>query len=99
MPRSSKPLRDPLGNAVQLPSKIRCSHDRGQISQVITAPAFMIQVKNKKLCFFRLITWEINLMVVAHPVEKEFIVSACVENPTTEYISSLLRKGALISFQ
>jgi hypothetical protein len=97
----SKPLRDPLGNTIQIPAGVldHCSRDIADISTVITAPSFIIREREEKIYFFKLITWKINMLVEACLQENDFVVQSCQENPSTEYISSLLKKGNLISFQ
>lgn len=95
-----QPLRDPLGHHIQLPAPLSTISTReyDDISQVITTPAFVIKEQNQKLYFFRMINWELNIMVQAQLIGNLFIAIACVENPTVELISRLLKKGSLISF-
>jgi hypothetical protein len=95
-----KPLRDPLGNNILFPlQQMKFSQENyADMSKVITSPAFLISEKNKKLYFFRLIDKNINLLVEAHFIGKTFVVKTCMENPSAEYVSGLLRKGALLSF-
>lgn len=95
-----KPLRDPLGNNILFPlHQVKVLQENySQISEVITSPAFLISEKNKKLYFFRLISENINLLVEADFVGRTFIVKTCIENPSAEYVSDLLKKGALLSF-
>lgn len=100
MLKLSKTIFDPLGNAVQLPLIFStCGRDYNDISQVIVAPSFIIQVRDEKLYFFRLITWETNIVVEACLCSEVFLVNNWIENPTKEYVSCLLQKGSLISFQ
>lgn len=95
-----KPFCDPLGNLVQLPMIFsNCGRDYDEICQVITAPSFIIFIKHEKLYFFRLIDWETNIVVEASLFDEQFVVSNWTENPTTEFVSNLLQKGSLISFQ
>jgi len=58
----------------------------------------MIKERDQKIYFFRLISWEVNILVEVCLREKDFVVQSCQENPSTEYISSLLKKGDLFSF-
>jgi hypothetical protein len=97
---STQPLRDPLGNTIRFPLQLLklLQLRYAELSKVITAPDYVINEKNSKLYFFRLINYEINMLVEAKYGEKEFVVNACIVNPTTEYVSGLLRKGALLSF-
>jgi hypothetical protein len=96
----TKAIRDPLGNLIQVPHHSSCStfklslHD---IRQVVTSPAFIIQIGLNELYFFRLLDWELNLMVEVKANNKEYIVNGCTVNPSVEFISSLLEKGKLTS--
>jgi hypothetical protein len=97
---STKPLRDPLGNTIRFPLQLLklLRMQYAEMSKVITSPDYIINEKNNTLYFFRLINYEINMLIEAKYGEKEFVVKACIENPTTEYVSGLLEKGALLSF-
>ena len=94
-------LRDPLGNDIRLPlwMFLYSDHDYNIFSQIITEPAFIIRVKDESLYFIRLINWNVNMLLEVKLIENEFVVSSYIENPTTEYISDLLKSGSLISFQ
>ena len=97
----AKPLLDPLGNTIQIPEGIseECTRKITEISEVITTPNFMIRERGEKMYFFRLIAWHINMMVEVCLRENDFVVASCQENPSADFISLLLTKGNLISFQ
>lgn len=95
-------IQDPLGNTILVPSTLHLSEGNrilSEIRQVITTPAFVIQIEKEALYFIRSIDWEHTLMVEAKLSQSHFIVEACTQNPSPEYISSLLKRGDLISFQ
>jgi hypothetical protein len=94
-------LSDPLGNTVVVPAIILNSEDGrcyNDIKIVITDPAFVIEIKKEELYFFRLIDFGINILVEAKMKNSVFSVEACIENPTTEYIADLLKKGILFAY-
>lgn len=96
----TKTIRDPLGNLIQVPPQSSCSifkRSLDDIRQVVTSPAFIIQIGLSELYFFRLLDWELNLMVVVKAKGTRFIVDGYTINPSVELISSLLEKGKLIS--
>jgi hypothetical protein len=99
--RKSISLVDPMGNTVWFPMSINSLSKRKYkaISAVITAPAFIIKEKNKALYFFRLITANTNFLIEVRLIKNEFVVNACMENPSAEYVSVLLKKGHLYSFR
>lgn len=94
-------LLDPLGNQVLIPNSIakKDCQKLNDIRHVIASPAFIIKAHDEKLYFFRLIGWETNMMVAVGVQKNQHIVHSCIENPSVDYISSLLRRGALMSFQ
>jgi hypothetical protein len=96
----AKLLHDPLGNTIQIPGNVsqNCCRDIHEITRVITSPAFIIKERNQKIYFFKLVAWEVNVLVEVRFQKKHFVVSCCQENPSAEYISTLLKKGSLVSF-
>jgi hypothetical protein len=97
-----KCIQDPLGNTILIPSTLYLlegGRSLSEIKQVVTTPAFVIQIVKETLYFIRSIDWEHTLMVEARLSQSYFIVKACTQNPTPESISSLLKRGGLISFQ
>ena len=97
----TQPLRDPLGNTIQLPADAleHCTRGIDVITEVITMPSFIIREREERIYYFKLITLEINLLVEVALEQIGFVVQSCTENPSNEYISSLLTKGDLISYQ
>ena len=95
-----KPLKDPLGNKIRFPLELNVSQrSYSEIMRVITEPTFLIkEKKKKKMYFFRLINVNINLLVEVQTGGRTFVIKSCVENPSVEYIATLLRKGSLSSF-
>jgi hypothetical protein len=91
-------LFDPLGNTVVVPDIILNSdkcRSYNDLKIVITDPAFVIKVNREELYLFRFIDFGINILVKAKAKDLVFFVEACIENPTTEYVADLLRKGVL----
>jgi hypothetical protein len=91
---------DPLGNTVLFPLNFTgASHTTyEEVSKVVTDPSFLIRGKKRKLYFFRLSGAGVTMLVEARMIKDQFEVKACVQNPSREYISILLRKGPLLSF-
>lgn len=95
-------MQDPFGHMITVPpallsgSKIRTLH---QIREVVTSPSYMIRVHEEALYFFRLLDWDVNILVEAEAENGSFVVKSCSQNPSTEYISGLLKKGGLIAFR
>lgn len=99
--RATEPVHDPLGHQIHFPpsffySKTARGYD--ELIHVITDPAFIILVKKEAIYFFRLIDPDINLVIETKANNDYFLATDCIENPTVGYISSLLKKGGLISF-
>jgi hypothetical protein len=94
------PLQDPLGHTIHLPaiidSKEGCSNYE-DLKQVITAPSYIIEVKKKAIYFFRRLNEQQNLLVETIATEGRYLFSKCMVNPSEQYISSLLKKGGLVS--
>ena len=97
----AKPLHDPLGNTIHfLPSFF----DRGtprifeEIRPVITHPSFVILEKGKALYFFRLLNEDVNLLIETRKDNGDYLAIDCIENPSVDYISSLLQRGSLFCF-
>lgn len=94
-------LSDPFGNTIVVPGVILNNENCRsfeEIRKVITDPAFVIQIHKHELYFFRLIDMGVNILVIAKVEKLVFLVKTCMQNPTPEYISELLRKGALFPF-
>ena len=94
------PLKDPLGHTIHIPKGIfkKCCRGYKEIKRVITAPAFLIQEREKKMYFIRLVDRNVNILVEVSCEDDSFTVLSCMQNPTPSYISTLLKKGSLISF-
>lgn len=93
-------VRDPLGNSIfimQVPMNGLEDHI-DKITGIISSPSFVINEGNQKLYYFGLIATDINLLIEAERRDADFIVAACIRNPSVNYISLLLQKGPLISF-
>ena len=97
----TRTLLDPLGNKILIPASVakKGVQKLNDIRHVVTSPAFIIKIRDEKLYFFRLIGWETNMLVEVDVQKKQHIIQNFIENPSVDYISRLLVKGALISFQ
>lgn len=95
-----QPLCDPLGHTIFIPSAISMQtyYKLNDIRNVVTSPTFIIRAGDDRLFFFRLIDWKVNMLVEVQMQKQQYIVYNCMENPSVDYVSMLLKKGPLISF-
>ena len=92
-------IRDPLGNQVLLnPAFEKDAKSMNQIRQIIASPAFIITGTDGSLYFIRKINPRLNKLIEAKCTNTCYTVHALIDNPSPEYISTLLKKGRLISF-
>ena len=93
-------VKDPQGNSIVIPSKYLDSVSiySGFIKEILTDPSYMINIACEGIYFFKLINWQINCMVHTRREGHCFIVEDCVENPTEDFVSNLLKKGSITSF-
>ena len=91
-----KCLTDPLGHTIFISTfEGKCESPE----KIITNPAFIIQLGVEQLYYFRIIDWEMNMLVASKTDHSWYMAESCVQQPATDYISMLLKKGGkLISF-
>ena len=97
----NKVILDPLGNIITVPPDIYCGkgcRSYAEIKKVIADPAYVIAIGNEELYYFRFIEYNTNILLEARIKNISLIVAACIQNPTAEYISGLLKKGLLLPF-
>ncbi|HEV7620989.1 MAG TPA: hypothetical protein VGO09_04615 [Flavisolibacter sp.] len=98
-------IRDPLYNRILIDFDImRLEHTSvnpapEEPKQVIRQPNYMVVTSDKReLYFFRSISPDRKLLIIAHISGSLLYVHECIENPDANYIASILRKGRLRSF-
>jgi hypothetical protein len=94
-------IQDPLGNTIIVTSdyfNTNMSLALPEIKEIIATPAFIIQVENASLYYFKLIHSGLNMMIEVITKDKEYFISRCMENPSIEFISGLLKNGIISSF-
>lgn len=99
-----KLIADPLNNKVLVEKKfseqIKLSGmDNVTLpEEVITDPAYIIEVPSQALFYFKPIDWDMNLLIEAEAIEGVFVARHFKENPSVDYIAQLLKKGRLFRF-
>jgi len=99
--RPPKTIHDPKGREVIIPGGLSGFDQRLQesiISEVVSAPKFIIDVKGTELYFIKLIEWDQNMLVKATSVGWYFVVESLIQNPSAETVAALLTKGCLTSY-
>lgn len=91
-----KCITDPLGHTIFI-SSLNGKCESPEI--LITDPTFIIKLGYEELYYFRLIDWEVNMLVASKSKHQWFMAETCMQQPTADSISLLLRKGGkVISF-
>ncbi len=89
-----KCLTDPLGHSIFI------STFSGQCEspeKLITNPTFIIQLGFEELYYFRMIEWEMNMLIASKNDHAKFVAESIIQQPTTDYISILLKKGGRVT--
>ena len=91
-----KCLTDPLGHTIFISTlSAQCESPE----KLITNPTFIIKLGFEQLYYFREIDWEMNMLMATKTKHQWFMAESCIQQPTTDYISLLLKKGGkVISF-
>jgi hypothetical protein len=97
----SETATDPLGRTIFIPpsmlSQEGCSNYQ-DIKKIISSPSYIIEGREKELFIFRLLEWELNILIEVKQTNNAFVAERCIANPSAPYIAQLLRKGVLTSF-
>lgn len=92
-----KCLTDPLGHTIFI-STFSGQCDSPEL--LVISPAFIIQLGFEELYYFRMIEWEMNMLIASKTDHAWFVAESVMQQPTTDYISLLLKKGGrVISFR
>ena len=88
-----KYLSDPLGHTIMI-----CTMNGhcNSTEKLITKPAFIIQLGPEELYYFRIIDREMNMQKATKTDQAWFVAEACIQKPTSDYISLLLNKGGRV---
>ncbi len=98
---SVQSIQDPLGHTILISLEflnINMSMPLQELKNVISTPAFIIQVEKARLYYFKIIKQGMNIMIEVIIKEEKYFVKACKENPSIEFISGLIKNGSIISF-
>ena len=88
-----KCLTDPLGHTIMI-SKINGQCNSPE--KLITSPAFIIQLGSEQLYYFRIIDWEMNMLIANKTDLKVFVAESCIQKPASDYITQLLNNGGKV---
>lgn len=91
-------ITDILGNTVLITPHL---HDKGgfsydEIKNVLTNPAYIIEVRGKALYFFSPFDLGKNVLLEVVLKDEYYSTAALVNNPSKEYTMQLLSKGSLV---
>ena len=89
-----KCLTDPLGHTIMI-SKINGQCNSPE--KLITSPAFIIQLGSEQLYYFRIIDWEMNMLIATKTNQAWYEAESCIQKPASDYISQLLKKGGRVT--
>jgi hypothetical protein len=96
-----KTITDPLGHKLIINPNLYSADvckDFEEVAQVILSPDFIITVKQEANYYFRLLEWEMNIVIESKLIDGNFIAEKTIVNPTTDFVSGLLKKGMLTTF-
>ena len=89
-----KSLSDPFGHTIMISEKNRhCA----STEMLITSPAFIIQLGSEQLYYFRIIDWEMNMLIATKTDQAWYEAESCIQKPASDYISQLLKKGGRVT--
>ena len=89
-----KSLSDPFGHTIMI------SETNGHCAStemLITSPAFIIQLGPETLYYFRIIDWEMNMLIATKTDQAWYEAESCIQKPASDYISQLLKKGGRVT--
>ena len=88
-----KSLSDPFGHTIMI------SETNGHCAStemLITSPAFIIQLGSEQIYYFRIIDWEMNMLIANKTDLKVFVAESCIQKPASDYITQLLNNGGKV---
>jgi hypothetical protein len=98
-------VTDPLGNKIRLSEAFKISQvkysaeDEQELLSVLTRPAMIIEIAGEqetRRYYFRSLSWTLNLLLTTVEDHTAWDIVEIVENPDTDYLASLLKKGNTI---
>jgi hypothetical protein len=96
-----KTLTDPIGHKLIVNPRLYTADgckDFEEVAQIILSPDFIITIKEEANYYFRLLEWEMNIVIEAKEINGYFVAEKSLLNPTSEYVSDLLKEGMLTTF-
>ena len=87
-------MTDPFGHTTMISETNGCS---ASTEMLITSPAFIIQLGPETLYYFRIIDWEMNMLIATKTDQAWYEAESCIQKPASDYISQLLKKGGRVT--
>ena len=105
MDKEIKPIKDPLRNKVQIPSKFGdilrdTDYLDKEVSTIILKPTMIITLSSpvKLLYHLRAVDLGVTLLLKSEWQEDYWIVTELIFNPPTKFIGELMGQGEFVSF-
>ena len=94
----SKFITDILGNTVFITPYFfdRGGYSYDEIKNVLTNPAYIIEVRGKALYFYSPFDFGKNILFELVLKDNYYLTAGCINNPSKEYTMHLLSKGGLV---
>ena len=96
-------VKDPLGNIVFISDELCVAEQEAMeesfdpVARIIESPAYMVDVAGTEMYYIRAVDWDNIMLVEAVMNSGKWQAGICIKNPSREYISTIIKKGKLIT--
>ena len=99
-------ITDPMDREVVFPGELRVESEIKEptgvllfddFQKVVATPACIIELAADRVYYFRSVEWNVTVLVEAVCREGHWLAVKCLKNPSSPYITSLLRNGKFIA--